>query len=77
MVVNDCSEVEQNTRGRNLTSYTDVECASTEYARNQIDGMRVSYKIMGQNFNPSEYQENGSTSSVMKRRFTTDLMTSV
>ena len=77
MVVSDCSDVEENFRGRGFASYTDAECASKEYARNQIDGMRVSYKIMGQNFNPSEYQQNGSTSSVMKRRFTQDLMTSV
>ena len=35
--------------------------------------MRVNFKIMSQNFNPSTYSETGSTSSIMDYRFTTDL----
>ena len=36
--------------------------------------MRVSYKIMGQNFNPKIYSEQGQMETVMRRRFTTDLL---
>ena len=37
--------------------------------------MRVTYKIMSQNFNPIEYEQNLRTTTVMRKRFTTDLMT--
>lgn len=75
MVVNDCTVAVESDMKNNLTSYTDSECLSTEDAKTFVDDMRVYYKIMGQNFNPSEYSQNLKTSSVMKRRFTTDLMT--
>jgi len=75
MVVNDCTVAVESDLKHNLTSYANSECLATEDAKTYADDMRVSYKIMGQNFNPSEYSQNLKTSSVMKRRFTTDLMT--
>ena len=55
MVVNDCSVATAQEQKEGIKSYSEAECISKEDAKQYVDDMRVSYKIMGQNFNPSEY----------------------
>ena len=58
MVVNDCPTAVRTNSLYNLTSYSDVEeCADTDTIASKIDRVRVSYKIMSQNFNPKEYKD--------------------
>ena len=74
MVINDCPTAVAKDAESGLTSYTDAECAGNAKILTQIDDVRVSYKIMGQNFNPKIYSEQGQMETVMRRRFTTDLL---
>lgn len=74
MVVNDCNVAETTDRENNLTTYSNKTCQDTTTVQENVDEMRVNFKIMGQNFNPKEYKENGKTTSVIRRRFTSDLM---
>ena len=74
MVVNECPVAVAADEESGLSSYTDIKCAGDDTIASVIDEMRVTYKIMSQNFNPKEYSQNGRTTTVMRKRFTTDLM---
>ena len=73
-VVNDCNTAVDTDEKQGLTPYSSASCATSETIASYIDDVRVEYKILGQNFNPSRFEENGATTPVIKRRFTTDLM---
>ena len=74
MVVNDCTVATATDAERNLTSYTDKTCAEPEEIAERISSVRLNYKIMSQNFNPDEYRTKGETTSVILKRFTSDLV---
>ena len=74
MVINSCPVAEQTNLEQGLTPYTDIPCAEESVINDNIDVLRLGYKIMSQNFNPEEFKENGRTTTVMRKRFTTDLV---
>lgn len=74
MVINDCNVAVTTDLANNVTSYSNATCQDSATVTTNIASMRVNYKIMAQNFNPKEYSESGKTTSVIRRRFTTDLM---
>ena len=55
MVVNECPVAVAADEESGLSSYTDIKCAGDDTIASVIDEMRVTYKIMSQNFNPKEY----------------------
>lgn len=73
-VINDCDTAVATDIKYELTPYSSVECAAESVKEQHIDDIRVSYKIMGQNFNPNDYVKEEDTRTVIRRRFTTDLM---
>jgi len=75
MVVNDCEVAAATDAEKGLKPYTDKGCADKATIQANIADVRVEYKIMSQNFNPSDYKKNDSTTTVIRKRFTTDLMT--
>ena len=55
MVINDCNTAVAVDLANNLSTYTDSTCTSEAVSADIIDDIRVSYKIMDQNFNPGLY----------------------
>ena len=74
MVINKCSVAVDVDSTVGVESYSTATCLDDTEAAKHIDDIRMTYKIMAQNFNPEQYAEDGKMRPIIKRRFTTDLM---